>query len=224
VSRPEDGVNDLGRSHDPNRSGDPDRPDDPGQRGDPGDPGQSGESNEPGEPGEPGGVGERGTVDPAAGGSCSPETREHPLPRWVGLLFLAVCLGIIPQIVSLSSTLAHVQLANNWRTTWVGLDIAESLIFLLTAWFLFRQSRLVSITASIAFALLWLDAWFDVMTSISATDVAVSRTLAVFVELPLGVFCLLVALRPLHVVRRPEWLSRAARRLDPRRHRRDERG
>jgi hypothetical protein len=132
----------------------------------------------------------------------------RPLPRWLALIFLAGCLGIIPQIISLSSTLSEVQLANNWRTVWVGLDIAESAVFLLTAWFLYRRSRLVSITASIAFAMLWLDAWFDVMTAVGAGEIALSRTLAVFVELPLGVFCLLVALRPLGVLHRPAWLAR----------------
>ncbi len=146
--------------------------------------------------------------------SDPPDTRgpagpggHRSLPRWTALVFLAVCLGIIPQIVSLSSTLREMQLANNWRTAWVGLDIAESLVFLLTAWFLFRRSRLVTVTSSIAFTMLWLDAWFDVMTSISYGDIAVSRTLAVFVELPLGIFCLFVALQPLGVLHRPAWLS-----------------
>jgi hypothetical protein len=136
-----------------------------------------------------------------------PEPR-HPLPHWLALIFLAVCIGLVPQILSLSSTLSEVQLANHWRTVWVGLDIAEAVVFLLTAWFLFRRSPLVSITASIAFAMLWLDAWFDVLTSRSAGEIAVARTLAVFAELPLGIFCLLVALRPLGVLRRPRWLPR----------------
>jgi ABC-type proline/glycine betaine transport system permease subunit len=142
-------------------------------------------------------------------------TPHHPLhPRWVALIFLAVCVGLIPQIISLSSALSEVQLANHWRTAWVGLDVAEALIFLLTGWFIYRGSRLVSITASIAFAMLWLDAWFDVMTSVSPSEIATSRTLAVFVELPLGIFCLLVALRPLNVLRRPRWPRRRKRRED----------
>jgi hypothetical protein len=139
----------------------------------------------------------------------SPGPAKPPLPRWAAVIFLAACLGIVPQIISLSSTLNEVQMANHWRTAWVGLDIAESVVFLLTAWFLFRGSRMVTVTASIAFAMLWMDAWFDVLTSTGVSEIATSRTLAVFIELPLGIFCLLVALRPLNVLHRPEWLSRA---------------
>jgi hypothetical protein len=139
----------------------------------------------------------------------APHRQLHP--RWVALIFLAVCVGLIPQILGLSSALSEVQLTNHWRTAWVGLDVAEAVVFLLTAWFIFRRSPLVSITASIAFAMLWLDAWFDVMTAVSTDDIAMSRTLAVFAELPLGIFCLLVALRPLHVLRRPRWPWRRKR-------------
>ena len=120
-----------------------------------------------------------------------------PLPSWVALVFLLICLGLIPQIVNLSSSLQETALANHWRTVWVGLDIAEALVFLLTAWFLFRRSALVAVTASIAAAMLWLDAWFDVLTSFKPADIDAATSLAVFVEVPLGLFCLYVALRSL---------------------------
>jgi hypothetical protein len=151
--------------------------------------------------------------DRPSGDEASPDGERRPpgppLPRWVALIFLAGCLALIPQILGLSSTLREVQMVNHWRTTWVGLDIAESLVFLLTGWFLYRRSRLVAVTASIAFAMLWLDAWFDVMTSIAADDIATSRTLALFLELPLGLFCLWIALRSLGV---RIWPSRSRRR------------
>lgn len=127
-----------------------------------------------------------------------------PLPRWVAVVFLAICLGIIPQIVNLSSSLAEVALANHWRTVWIGLDVAESLAFLLTAWFLFRRSALVAVTASVAATLLWLDAWFDVMTSFGDEKLATATNLAVFVEVPLGFFCFFVALRTIGLLRRRE--------------------
>jgi len=137
--------------------------------------------------------------DPNAGGSRA----RHPLPRWVALIFLATCLGLIPQIVNLSSSLHQVETANNWRTVWVGLDIAESAVFLLTAWFLFRRSILVTITASMAAAMLWLDAWFDILTAFRRSDIDAATNLAVFVEVPLGIFCLYVALVRLGVLKVP---------------------
>lgn len=137
--------------------------------------------------------------DPDAGGSSA----RHPLPKWVALIFLGTCLGLIPQIVSLSSSLHQAQMANNWRTVWVGLDIAESAVFLLTAWFLFRRSILVTITASMAAAMLWLDAWFDILTAFRRSDIDAATNLAVFIEVPLGIFCLYVALLRLGVFKVP---------------------
>jgi DMSO reductase anchor subunit len=124
------------------------------------------------------------------------------LPAWVAVVFYALCLGLIPQTVHLSSSLKEIALANHWRTVWVGLDIAEAVVFLLTAWFLFRRSILVVVTASMAAAMLWLDAWFDVLTSVRQTDIDTATYLAVFIEVPLGFFCLYVALRSLGVFAR----------------------
>lgn len=126
-----------------------------------------------------------------------------PLPGWVALVFYVLCLGLIPQTVHLSSSLKEIALAQHSRTVWVGLDIAEAVVFLLTAWFLFRRSILVAVTASMAAAMLWLDAWFDVLTSVRQTDIDTATYLAVFVEVPLGFFCLYVALRALGVFKRP---------------------
>ena len=60
-----------------------------------------------------------------------------------------------------------------------------------------------AVTASMAAAMLWLDAWFDVLTSVRQTDIDTATYLAVFVEVPLGFFCLYVALRALGVFKRP---------------------
>ena len=126
------------------------------------------------------------------------------LPRWVALVFFAICLGLIPQILNLSSSLNEVALANHWRTVWVGLDIAEAVVFFLTAWFLFRRSILVTVTASMAAAMLWMDAWFDALTSVRQTDIDTATYLAAFVEVPLGLFCLYVALRSLWAFKLPQ--------------------
>ena len=127
----------------------------------------------------------------------------RPLPRWVALVFFVICLGLVPQILHLSSSLNEVAFANHWRMVWVGLDIAEAAVFFLTAWLLFRGSILVAITASMAAAMLWTDAWFDVLTSVEQADVDTATYLAAFVEVPLGFFCLYVALRSLGKLKLP---------------------
>ena len=125
-----------------------------------------------------------------------------PLPRWVAIVFLAICLGLIPQVVGLSSSLTPIAIANHWRAVWVGLDITEALAFLLTSWFIYLKSSLVTITASVTGTLLWLDAWFDVLTSFGSRSLATATNLAVFAEIPLGLFCFFVALRTLGMLRR----------------------
>ncbi len=133
--------------------------------------------------------------------------REHrpisPLPRGLAVLFLAICLGLIPQVISLSSSLTQTAIANHWRAVWVGLDISEALVFLLTAWFIYFRSAFAAITASVAATLLWLDAWFDVLTSFRKGSLATATNLAVFVEIPLGFFCFFVAFRTLGLLRKP---------------------
>lgn len=123
------------------------------------------------------------------------------MPRWVAFVFFAGCLGIIPQIITLNSTLAQTAMAHHWRMTWVGLDVAEALAFLVTAVLLFCRSALVVITASVAAAMLWLDAWFDVLTSPAGKKLVIAARLALSVELPLGLFCLLVAVKALGLLR-----------------------
>ena len=118
----------------------------------------------------------------------------HALPRWVSIAFFLLCLALIRQFVHLSDSLHRVALANHWRAAWVGLDTGEAAAFLLTAWFLFRGSARVAITASMAAAIMWVDAWFDVLTSFHH-QIATATNLAVFLEIPLGAFCLFVALR-----------------------------
>jgi hypothetical protein len=158
--------------------------------------------NAPGDDTASGGlVGDLGAPADAPAGEVECERPKPPLPRWVALVFLAVCAALVPQILHLSSTLAQIELANHWRMAWVGLDIGEAVVFLLTAWFLFRASVLVTVTASMAAAMIWVDAWFDVMTALRQPDVDTATNLAFFAEIPLGLFCLYVAIRPLRRLR-----------------------
>ena len=50
-------------------------------------------------------------------------------------------------------------------------------------------------------ALLWMDAWFDVITSVGRANVIAALLLAVLVELPLSGVCLYVVVRHLRAVR-----------------------
>jgi hypothetical protein len=130
------------------------------------------------------------------------------LPRWLALIFFAGCVGTVPQILSLSSTLAETALAHHWRMVWVGLDSSEALAFLVTAVLLYLRSTLVAITSSVAATMLWLDAWFDVLTSPHGEKLVTAAHLAFFVELPLGLLCFYVAWWALQPTRPPRDVDR----------------
>lgn len=104
------------------------------------------------------------------------------------------------------SSLPTVAAADHWRAAWVGLDCAEAVVLLLTGWLLYAGSRAAAVTAGMACALLWMDAWFDVLTS-RGEDLHVALLLAIVVEVPLGILCLFVAVRQ---VRREGWTGRPA--------------
>jgi hypothetical protein len=74
-----------------------------------------------------------------------------------------------------------------------------------TAW---RRSPWLEGAATAAAALLFIDAWFDVLTSSSQSELILAVVEAVVVELPLALLCLLLARgaqRHLQTVQRRPW-------------------
>lgn len=74
----------------------------------------------------------------------------------------------------------------DWSLAWVGLDAAEAVAALLTAWLLSRGSPRAGLTAMAGGALLLADAWFDVCTSVAGLPHLLAVGEAVLVELPLA--------------------------------------
>jgi hypothetical protein len=112
------------------------------------------------------------------------------------LLFLtaaAVCL--VPWTVYLAHTLPDRYDTGQWRTAWVGFDVALLCCFASGAWLgLHRRRAAVPLLAATA-ALLCCDAWFDVLLDWSSPDRWTSVLLAVFGELPVAVVLLVAARR-----------------------------
>jgi hypothetical protein len=73
--------------------------------------------------------------------------------------------------------------ANHWDLAWVGLDVAQIILLLLSAWAAWRGRALLILFASSAGTLLLLDAWFDVTTARNGGFME-SLVLAVFLEVP----------------------------------------
>ncbi|WP_410595319.1 hypothetical protein [Amycolatopsis sp. lyj-23] len=114
-------------------------------------------------------------------------------------LFWAAGLGLLPWIAVLGTTLPDVVAAQHWRLAWTGLDAAEALGLLLTAWLLSRGDARTPLVATATATLLLADAWFDVVT---AGDDVVFSLLMAGLEVPLALACLSAAVprpAPAHV-------------------------
>jgi len=141
----------------------------------------------------PRGLSPRDLVPPQAAATVEPRLRHRRLGRMVAL---AVGLFLLPWSVVLGMTLPAGTFVPNWSLAWMGLDFAEAVAALLTAWLLRRGSPRASIPAMAGAGLLFADAWFDVCTSAAGTARLLAVGEAVMVELPLAAaaICLAVTL------------------------------
>jgi hypothetical protein len=113
--------------------------------------------------------------------------------RWIAPLFGLAALVLVPWIVVLAERLPSTHAAPHWDVTWVGFDVALSGLLIAVAVAAWRRSPWLEGTATAAAALLLIDAWFDVTTSASGGELLTSLVEALLVEVPLAVFCLLLA-------------------------------
>ena len=126
--------------------------------------------------------------------TVAPAGSAHGSRRTAGLL--AICaIGLACWIVYLGFTLDQHYVVRRWGLAWMGLDIAEAAGLLATAVLLHRRSLFAAVAAASTSTLFLIDAWFDTVTSNQGLDYAVALGLAFFGEMPLGIFCAVVAVR-----------------------------
>jgi len=125
------------------------------------------------------------------------ETRSDPRgwrpARWVVPLFAGAGIVLVPWILFLVSSLPSTHASAHWDVAWAGFDAALALLLLGVAVAAWRKSPWLEGAATAAAALLFVDAWFDILTSSSRMELGVSIAEAALVELPLAVVCLLLA-------------------------------
>jgi ascorbate-specific PTS system EIIC-type component UlaA len=112
---------------------------------------------------------------------------------WVVPLFGLAGILLVPWIVVLVQSLPSTQAAAHWDVAWGGFDVALALLLLGVAVAAWRRSPWLEGAASAAAALLFVDAWFDILTSATHLELGVAIGEAVLVELPLAALCLLLA-------------------------------
>ncbi|WP_203237701.1 hypothetical protein [Streptomyces sp. CdTB01] len=124
---------------------------------------------------------------------------------------LVVCgLALLPWLVVLATGV----LVDSAREslTWVGLDSLEAVGLVTTGLLVLRSDPRRALGASATAALLLADAWFDTTTATSGTDLISALAMAVGVELPLAVLCVVLTVRAL-----PAAPARARTKIAPRR-------
>jgi len=100
---------------------------------------------------------------------------------------------LVPWVVLLVIVLPTNHESSHWDLAWAGFDVLLALLLLavaLTAW---RRSPWLESAASAAAVLLFVDAWFDVLTASGRTELSIAIVEAILVELPLALLCLLLA-------------------------------
>jgi hypothetical protein len=112
---------------------------------------------------------------------------------WVGALFAAAALVLVPWVVFLVRALPSDHRSAHWDVAWGGFDIALALLLVGVAVAAWRRSPWLEGAATAAATLLFVDAWFDILTASSRSELVTATVEAAVVELPIAVFCLFLA-------------------------------
>lgn len=139
------------------------------------------------------------------------EPAERPtvrrLPRPLTALLAVVAIGLVPWTLYLTFTLPTRHLTKHYDLAWVGFDIGLTAAFAGTAWAALRLSPWLVPLAAATGTMLVCDAWFDIVTSQSSSEMWDAVIEAVLAELPLAAICLFI------VVNEEAFLRATVRRL-----------
>jgi hypothetical protein len=113
--------------------------------------------------------------------------------RWAGPAFALFSLILLPWTVYLAYSLPSRQVSADYDVAWAGFDVMLLVALASTGYFALRRSRYLATAAAATAALLLVDAWFDVMTTLPGQRLAPVAE-AVLVELPLASVCVWLSL------------------------------
>jgi hypothetical protein len=111
----------------------------------------------------------------------------------VASLLIAASIALVPWIVYLGRMLPARHEAAHWNVAWVGFDLALAFSLGRVGLAALRRSARLERAATAAASLLFVDAWFDVLTAHTAAERLVAALEAGLVEVPLALVCLWVA-------------------------------
>lgn len=133
------------------------------------------------------------------------EQENSPRPgatwKWRAIIGFTVgaCAFLAAWIAVLAITLPMHYHTGSWRVAWVGFDVAELVMFALTAWAAWRRRQILIIFLIVLATLLLCDAWFDVVLDARTGDFLPSLLAALLIEIPLALLAVFLARRLLHL-------------------------
>ncbi|MHB1487969.1 MAG: hypothetical protein ACYCS7_04940 [Acidimicrobiales bacterium] len=104
-------------------------------------------------------------------------------------------VAMIPWTAYLAWSLPGHFRAQDWTIAWVGFDVVLIGVLVFAAWASWFERRILAPTAIVLATLLCVDAWFDVNTSFGTSGGILTILMALFFNLPLAGFFVLVARR-----------------------------
>ena len=111
------------------------------------------------------------------------------LPVWFIPLAILNVIAFLPWMVYLAFTLPRKVSADHYDVAWLGFDIALWLSIAALAYCAIRRRPGFALFAAVTSALLFVDAWFDVVTSSTSGELMSAVLLALFAEIPGAVIC-----------------------------------
>jgi hypothetical protein len=142
----------------------------------------------------------RGNLGGVTGCAEEPKVQLRPVPWWVGPLFAICAVGIVPWIVFLAISLPNHATFAHYRGVWVGFDIGLVTVLAFTAYLGWRGRPAVALTAVATATMLFVDAWFDLLTTPRGPELLVAVLTAALFEVPFALLCLWIALHAEQVV------------------------
>jgi len=113
--------------------------------------------------------------------------------RWIAPMLVLGAVVLVPWTLVLAYSLPSRHTSQHWDIAWVGFDIALAASLAATGWGIVRRAVWVQTAAAVAATLLVCDAWFDNVLANGYDEHVEAALEALFVEIPLALFCLWLA-------------------------------
>ena len=120
--------------------------------------------------------------------------------RWIAPALVVGAVVLVPWTLVLAYRLPARHTSDHWDLAWVGFDIALAASLAATGLGIARRAVWVPSAAAVAATLLFCDAWFDNVLANGYEEHLEAALEALFVEIPLALFCVWLAHHAEHTV------------------------